>query len=303
MDKIPSPYYFVPQQNFVFQPEWAKDVSQDIPFNDGLSGELEIEIEALRPIYVRNQAEKPEAPGKTDYLKQFHSSSRNQPTTEEQKLFDAWVSFCKSGDRYSIPATSVKGAIRNVLKIASMGSFREAAEDDRYSVRDLNLPAYQKRFVTGNKNAPIHFHSKSGWLRRENETWHLFECLHQRVEQSALAELTTGSRRPLRRQDFVDTKNQANSVQAKYQRWSNAGAPLDIKFTPGEVINQAARHTIRKLQLHYALATDIGKGAATGRLVFTGQPSHQKHMEFIFDLPPETGSSNPISFDDEDKII
>ena len=138
MEAIPSPYYFVPLEDYVYLPEWGGGVSHDIPFSDGLSGELEIEVEAMRPIYVRNTAEKPAD------LKRFHSSSREHPDAQATAQFKEWASFYKLGDRYAIPATSIRGAIRNVIKIASFGSFREAVSDhpendERYSVRDLYL--------------------------------------------------------------------------------------------------------------------------------------------------------------------
>lgn len=53
---VKSVYNFVPapKENEVFKPEWAKQVSHDIPFSDGESGEIEIKITAETPVFIRN---------------------------------------------------------------------------------------------------------------------------------------------------------------------------------------------------------------------------------------------------------
>lgn len=52
LTQINAPYNFVPLSDTVVTPEWAHQVSHDLPFKDGISGELELTIEALSPIMV-----------------------------------------------------------------------------------------------------------------------------------------------------------------------------------------------------------------------------------------------------------
>ena len=293
MEAIPSPYYFVPLEDYVYLPEWGGGVSHDIPFSDGLSGELEIEVEAMRPIYVRNTAEKPAD------LKRFHSSSREHPDAQATAQFKEWASFYKLGDRYAIPATSIRGAIRNVIKIASFGSFREAVSDhpendERYSVRDLYLKPYQNRFVRGGKCL-----SQGGWLRKEGNVWKMYPSDYQRVDQSALADFAK-----IRWDDFLNTAKcdkdhdpKQSAVKAKNEMWLKHSGTLEIDYVKGKEIDQTGngRHLTtgaggKPLHLTYALASSLGSKTDRGHLVFTGQPSSRrppknKHMEFIFELP------------------
>ena len=51
---IKAPYNFVPLSNEVYFPDWADQISMDIPFSDGLSGTIELQLTAESPIYVRN---------------------------------------------------------------------------------------------------------------------------------------------------------------------------------------------------------------------------------------------------------
>ena len=93
-----SPFNFVPVSRDVYFPQWADQVSHDIPFSDGESGYIDVELEAETPVYIRN----------------WH--------TEEDKnnKTDRYKSFSKAPDgRYFIPGTSLKGEVRSVLEVLS----------------------------------------------------------------------------------------------------------------------------------------------------------------------------------------
>lgn len=94
-----APYNFVPFGNRIVAPAW--EASIDIPFDDGLSGILEYQITADSPIFIRDG--------------QKGSEEAGEKTTD-------FSSFCS---QKFIPATSMKGCIRNVLKIISFGYFED----------------------------------------------------------------------------------------------------------------------------------------------------------------------------------
>ena len=129
-----APFNFVPLSEKVFFPEWADEISQDIPFEDGESGVIELKITAETPVFVRNGHTKTDAETKNDNYK----------------------SFSKDRDRYFLPATSIKGAIRNVLEILSFSKMNQIA-NNRYSLRDLNL---KKDYMQFFQNSEIH----CGWM-------------------------------------------------------------------------------------------------------------------------------------------
>jgi len=114
---ITAPYNFVPLNKEVFYPEWSEQVSHDIPFEDGESGEIEITITAKSPIFIRDHA------------------------NPEQ--------FCQHNGQYYIPSTSVKGMVRNVLEIMSFSKLQ--LQDKTLSYRDLNNPSYEAKAMDANK--------------------------------------------------------------------------------------------------------------------------------------------------------
>lgn len=142
---VKSTYNFVPapSQDNVFKPDWADKVSHDIPFSDGESGELELKITAVTPIFIRN-----------GHAKSYPDNS-----------------FSNYGDKFFIPGSSLKGMFRNVLEIISFSKLnKKLVNDNRYSFRDLSIGSlYMDSYKSGDV--------KAGWLEQKvDESWIIHEC-------------------------------------------------------------------------------------------------------------------------------
>ena len=111
---ITAPYNFVPLNKKVFYPPWAEDISHDIPFSDGESGEIEITIEAKSPIFIRDH-KNPE---------EFCNFINNNGAKE-----------------FYIPGSSLKGVIRSIMEIMSFAKLN-FFDDKRFSVRDMTPTKY-----------------------------------------------------------------------------------------------------------------------------------------------------------------
>ena len=103
-----NPYSFVPLSPrlcFLDKDEESmlKQV-QDIPFENGLSGEIKVYFEALSPFCVR--------------------SSNGQSVNLDEHYF--------------VPGTSLKGMIRSVFEIVTLSNIRNGIANKRYSMRDLS---------------------------------------------------------------------------------------------------------------------------------------------------------------------
>ncbi|OHE05235.1 TIGR03986 family CRISPR-associated RAMP protein [Sulfurimonas sp. RIFOXYB12_FULL_35_9] len=117
---ITAPYNFVPLNKEVFYPSWSndgKEVSHDVPFEDGESGEIEITITAKSPIFIRN-----------------HSDDKDKPSSE----------FChhinqNGAKEFYIPGSSLKGMVRSVLEILSFSKMRvdKKSLGQYFGVRDM----------------------------------------------------------------------------------------------------------------------------------------------------------------------
>ena len=97
VNKISAPYNFVPLNEFVFVPDWANDVSQDIPFADGEDGYIEVTWKNVSPLCIRDA-----------------SGADGENYSMHVKMSD--------GSRlYFIPGSSLRGMLRNTLSIMSFG--------------------------------------------------------------------------------------------------------------------------------------------------------------------------------------
>ena len=95
---IKAPFNFVPLPEQLFVPEWAGQISQDIPFADGVCGTISLKIDTLSPLFIRNGHTK----------------------EDEENKRDDYKTSCRTDDgRYFIPGTSIKGEVRSILEMMS----------------------------------------------------------------------------------------------------------------------------------------------------------------------------------------
>ena len=165
MATIKAPFNFVPLNDKVFFPDWADKISQDVPFEDGVSGTIDVKITAQTPIFVRN--------------------GHTQKDQKEEN--DEYKSFSKTKDnRYFIPATSIKGCIRNVLEIMSFGKMGiDRVQNRSFGLRDLSKSADGDFYREKIKSDKIH----CGWLQLKDDVYCLDDCgLPWRISVEAIDE-------------------------------------------------------------------------------------------------------------------
>lgn len=237
---IKAPFNFVPLSEKVYYPGWADKVSHDIPFSDGESGVIEIEMEAMTPVFVRN--------GHTQ-------ADANDKTGE-------YVSFSKNSDgQYFIPATSIKGMIRNVLEIMSFGKMNQIS-DDRYGFRDLNNQRdYMSKFQAGKVSC--------GYLRKisNNEIEIVDHGIPYRISHSEIdAKLKSSIANFCTSRE--DLKSDANrTARKKYQLLGNRN--LTFKFNEDSITKRARVDNRRFVNFD-------NNGKIEGTIVLTGQPGVRK---------------------------
>lgn len=141
---IIAPYNFVPLNNEVFYPLWSKDISHDIPFEDGESGEIELTLTAKSPIFIRN-----------------NSSDKAKPSSEFCHFVNA-----NGAKEYYIPGSSIKGMIRSVLEIMSFSKIKidEKTSTQPLGVRDMTN---QKELVGGAKKCGFLVKTEAGYALQD----------------------------------------------------------------------------------------------------------------------------------------
>lgn len=144
---IKAPFNFVPLSDQVIFPEWADQISHDVPFSDGISGTISIRLTAESPIFVRNG----------------HSQEDQKAKNEE------FAAFSRIGDKFFLPGTTVKGAIRNVLEILSFSKM-DVDRNARFAQREWDngkLYPLKKEVVK----------LSCGWLREKEEgKYEIIDC-------------------------------------------------------------------------------------------------------------------------------
>jgi len=257
MDRIPSPFSFVPLSDKVVFPPWANRAgepdlhAQDWPFEDGISGTLDVEIEALTELFVRGRDKDTEA-------------------------FSVGEGDAK---RYAIPGSTLRGLIRNVVEIAGFGKMSRV-NDHRYGVRDLTAGGeFYRRQMAGFRNVGRESialpYVSAGWLRGATR-----DALDPGSDDTVVAEilpcnfgkihydfLLNAAARAGVNLNFGDPESA--SAPQKYRAWTlglDLTVPVHVHQRTGRVDAQHIRigdyGEVRK----GAIPTDV-------TLVFTGQPA------------------------------
>lgn len=161
--KITSPYNFVPLNQQVFYPDWAEQASQDLPFKDGLDVSLDIKLTNVSPLFTRNGSK------------------------DGKDTFSSHIIGENGKRQYFIPATTIKGMVREIVEIMTFGKMQEGKDyQNRYfGYRDVARQAgnelnaeYMRKVSKG----------KPGWLYKEGENYYFAPCSGE-LEKIAIDEL------------------------------------------------------------------------------------------------------------------
>lgn len=194
---IKAPYNFAPLNKEVFYPSWAKDISHDIPFKDGESGELELSITAHSPIFIVN--------------------SKKDREEKETK-------FCNINGKFFIPATSIKGTIRSVLEIISFSKLRDF-DDSTYAVRDFSKG--ENFYMEQMKKTTY-----CGWLYKKDGNFFIQDCgIPGRISQKEIDKIYNMEfSKKFRDGEFDEQDKEKKTAKYKYEDSLLKGKNLVNKF-------------------------------------------------------------------------
>ena len=150
---ITAPYNFVPLNKEVFYPE-QKEINHDVPYQDSISGAIDITITAQSPIFIRNHYTEGD---------EYYTDEKGNRISKE---------FCsiklQDGSRqYYIPGSSLKGMIRNVMEILS---FAKITVDENNLSKPLSI-----RDMTNRKEL-LGTAQGCGFLVYENGSYYIEDC-------------------------------------------------------------------------------------------------------------------------------
>jgi CRISPR-associated protein (TIGR03986 family) len=153
MNQVHAPYHFVPLSKWVYMPDWAHQVSHDVPFKDGLSGKIEYTLTNATELIVGDEQQE----------------RKGQPTLVK------WA--VDPHGNLVIPGSSLKGMLRNVLEIATFGKLSNI-DDSHFSYRDISNAntQYQRELYDSIAQAYwVKFdETRQCWTKREAKHIELF---------------------------------------------------------------------------------------------------------------------------------
>jgi CRISPR-associated protein (TIGR03986 family) len=275
---IRAPYRFIPISRWIHEPAWAKEVSQDLPFADGVSGWLDLEIEAKTPVLVGGERT---------------TDAQGQTTVEFFRLPDG---------KHGIPGSTQRGLIRSVLEIASFG--RAAFIDKRrHGLRDLtpgSREIYGSR-LTQDKVRAGWLHAVSGpdgGIQRKIQPCQWAKVRVEVLAVISMTKLADWEGIPATR----GVSEAGHSVRDRYEVWDRGRQPRQQTLHVDKPATPPPRRAWP--------TTDVGRVSKTGTVVLTGKPSFghatqpgKKKYEFFFYDAAPSGWLNVDALWDDFRLI
>jgi CRISPR-associated protein (TIGR03986 family) len=263
---VTAPFQFARIPRAVWFPEWGNLVSHDVPFKDGYSGTIDIEVEAMTPLLI--------------------GEPRREATKEKEG--EVWPVRLPDGT-YAIPGSSLQGMIRNILEIACFGKLGPWVDQRRFGIRDISGNAtgkvtYQSRMLKSTGHSPINVQPlvKAGWLRKHGGKYEFKSCEFARIEFADLAAISNTQ---------LHQWTRGSDAKARYGMLSAANvsqSPFVENATANPTHGHRKKDGVLSLSIAYSKAlrtAQAGRAQQAGKIVLsgnTGSKNPAKHMEFFF---------------------
>lgn len=263
MTNLTAPYNFVPLNSSIYTPDWADKVSQDIPFEDGEDGWIEVDWENVSPLIIRDQTAK----------------------DDEGALFSMNVES-DGKRRYFIPGSSLKGMLRATLEILSFGKM------EQYNNRFFGHREFNTKLPEGKKYQKEMQNVKWGWLSKEDEEYYLSPCKSEvkKVEKGTLRQKYPGYDNKVdqwERNEFISKKAGYMFPELK------KGYRL---YCTGQMHNKKHEYLIpTTTDKHISLSDEVVKKFLT---VHEPTPNFEKFIGLL-----DEGKEIPVSYIEENKQI
>ena len=147
MTQLVVPYDFVSLSKWIYSPDWSYQVSHDIPFEDSVSGRIDLTLKNDTPMCVGGY-------GGVNTGKKNKSGEVRWELTPDRRCI--------------IPGSSIKGMLRNIIEIACFAKFSRF-ENKNHSFREIRS---QCDYMTEYNS----FSVVPGWLRFEKNGWVFRKC-------------------------------------------------------------------------------------------------------------------------------
>ena len=252
---VHAPFNFIPLSDQVYIPSWADQISHDVPFSDGVSGKIRLTITAESDIFVRNGQGK---------------------DAEDNR-------FSQVSGRYFIPATSIKGEVRNLMEIMSFGKMNLDTRA-KFAQREWNNTALYTI-----KDPNVQRNICCGYLRKKGDDYEIVDhgkplrISHKAIDDWFEVDLLTSH---FSRNSHFDI-NKTKEVDG--QTFDPKTAAFKYHLFKDEDLENLSFTEVRTNTFTYVTCAD--RGEFTGDIVFTGSPDQWKeergmnagkYYEFVF---------------------
>jgi CRISPR-associated protein (TIGR03986 family) len=278
-----APYNFVPINETVIPAETIPEF--DYYHKDRYTGYIDLDIEALTPLYIRDTYTKEEEVlanqakeackicKDKDCDKCDHAKHRVNPD------------FFAPGGIPKIPGSSLRGMVRNLVEIVSYSKMEFTEKDKRFYYRKVATPGRYQKLMIKRDGGVLCPASEAGWLKKEYGKYYIYPLQKQQIYRIHA---------PLKDSKWVLTMNSNKGQGEKLDQFKF----YPISFIPAK--EEVHNHRGGTIKLRYALikesSFELGHQKAEsderyekGYLILSGKMGSNKHLHPVIHCPQNEG--------------
>lgn len=250
---VHAPFNFIPLSDQVYFPSWADQISHDVPFSDGVSGKIQLTITAESDIFVRNGQSKDVGDN----------------------------SFSQVSGRYFIPATSIKGEVRNLMEIMSFGKMNLDTRA-KFAQREWSNTALYTI-----KSPDVQQNIRCGYLRKKDDAYEIVD--HGRPLRISHSDIDAWFGGNVLTSHFSRDLGNGINLNQPQGRFDPKTAAFKYYLFRDKQLENLSFTEVRTNTFTYVTCAEGGE--ITGDIVFTGSPDQWKkkrgmnagkYYEFVF---------------------
>jgi len=260
-----APYSFVPINDIVVPAEPIPGF--DCYYKERYTGYIDLNIEALTPLYIRDA-----------YTQEEESKAQ-----EAKKREDKWENsdFFSPGGKLKIPGSSLRGMVRNLVEIVSYSKMEFTEKNKRFYYRKVADQGRYQDIMLKRDGGVLCPASEAGWLKKEHGKYFIYPLEKQQIYRI-----------------HAEAKGSKWIVEMKNGEGKTESRALDrfdfhpISFIPAkeEVHNhRGGRKKLRSFELGHNKA-ESDKSYEKGYLILSGSMGDKKHLHPVIHCPRNEGN-------------
>ena len=287
------PYNFVPINKFVIPADTIPEF--DCYHSHRYTGYIDLEIEALTPLYIRDTYTRKEeilANQAAEACKECKDKNCDKCDYAKHRVNP---DFFAPGGIPKIPGSSLRGMVRNLVEIVSYSKMEFTETEKRFYYRKVAIEGRYQRLMMKREGGRLRPAAEAGWLKEEHGKYYIYPLEKQQIYRIHAEAKTEDKQKANESKWEIVTVNdegkQVTQLRDGFNFYPVSFIPAKKKVKNRHEKNIKPQYTLLEnkcFELGHDKA-ESNKRYEKGYLVLSGSMGNKKHLHPVIHCPKDEG--------------